>query len=179
MNRLASWWGQIKRICFDFVVNGVASSYLCPKVGRRWIYNNFGMKIVTKNIHPKSHFSGNDIRIKEGCYIGYMCFFFVSGGITIEKDCNIAMKCTFVTSTHEIGNMDRRAGNNLTKEIHIGRGVWIGANTTILPGVTIGDGCIIAAGAVVVENCIPNNVYGGIPAKQIKGLNMKQSMEET
>lgn len=172
MNKLVSWCRQIRRIIFDFVVNGMASSYLCPKFIRRSIYNRFGMKIVAKNIHPRVHFSGNKITIKDGCYIGYMCFFDATGEIIIEENCNIAMKCTFVTSTHEIGNGNRRAGNNLTQEIHIGRGVWIGANVTILPGVTIGDGCIIAAGATVVDECIPNCVYGGIPAKIVKELHI-------
>jgi acetyltransferase-like isoleucine patch superfamily enzyme len=46
--------------------------------------------------------------------------------------------------------------------------VWIGANATICPGVNIGDGAVIAAGAVVTENVPENTVYGGVPAKFIK-----------
>lgn len=170
MNKLVSWCGQIKRILYDFLANGIASSYLCPKFIRRRIYNALGMQIATKNIHPKNHFSGCKIKIGDGCYIGYMCFFDATGGILIEENCNIAMKCTFITSTHKIGNTNRRAGHNLTKKIHIGNGVWIGANSTILPGVSIGDGCVIAAGAVVVNDCIENCIYGGVPAKIIKKL---------
>jgi acetyltransferase-like isoleucine patch superfamily enzyme len=48
--------------------------------------------------------------------------------------------------------------------------VWIGANATICPGVSIGDGAVIAAGAVVTENVPDNTVYGGVPAKFIKKI---------
>jgi acetyltransferase-like isoleucine patch superfamily enzyme len=48
--------------------------------------------------------------------------------------------------------------------------VWIGANATICPGVSIGDGAVIAAGAVVTENVPENTVYGGVPAKFIKEI---------
>jgi maltose O-acetyltransferase len=56
------------------------------------------------------------------------------------------------------------------KSVFIGNGVWVGVNATILPGITIGDGCVIAAGAVVTSDCEPNCLYGGVPAKIIKRL---------
>lgn len=52
--------------------------------------------------------------------------------------------------------------------IHIGRNVWIGANATVLPGVTIGDHAVIAAGAVVTKDVPANTVVGGVPAKVIR-----------
>lgn len=54
--------------------------------------------------------------------------------------------------------------------IVIGRGCWIGANVTIMPGVTIGDGCVIGAGSLVTNDCEPNGVYVGIPARRKKEL---------
>lgn len=54
--------------------------------------------------------------------------------------------------------------------IAVGDGVWIGARSVILPGATIGDGAVIAAGAVVTGNVEPNALYGGVPAKRIKDL---------
>jgi len=54
--------------------------------------------------------------------------------------------------------------------VHIGRDVWIGANAVILPGVTIGDGAVIAAGAVVTKDVPENTVAGGVPAKVIKSV---------
>jgi len=54
--------------------------------------------------------------------------------------------------------------------IHIGKNVWIGANASVLPGVSIGDGAIVAAGAVVTKDVEPNTIVGGVPAKMIKRI---------
>ena len=56
------------------------------------------------------------------------------------------------------------------ESIHIGNKVWIGSNSTVLPGVTVGDGAIIAAGAVVAKDVPPKTVVGGVPARVIKEL---------
>ena len=60
--------------------------------------------------------------------------------------------------------------NNKTKPIFIGDHVWIGANSTILKGVSIGDGAIVAAGAVVTKDVKPNTIVAGCPAKEIKEI---------
>ncbi|WP_060664555.1 DapH/DapD/GlmU-related protein [Bacillus sp. CHD6a] len=80
------------------------------------------------------------------------------------------MEVLFCTSTHEFGTCERRAGKPYGKPIKIGNGCWVGARVTILPGVTIGDGCIIAAGSVVTKDCESNSLYSGVPAKRVKGL---------
>lgn len=54
--------------------------------------------------------------------------------------------------------------------IHIGKNVWIGANTTVLHGVTIGDGAVVAAGAVATKDVEPNTIVGGVPTKLIKRI---------
>lgn len=54
--------------------------------------------------------------------------------------------------------------------IHIGKNVWMGANVTILPGVTVGDRAIIAAGAVVTKDVPANKVVAGVPAKVIRDV---------
>ena len=61
-----------------------------------------------------------------------------------------------------------REGYQKTAPIHIGNHVWIGVRAVILKGVTIGDGAIIAAGAVVTKDVPPNTLVGGVPAKIIK-----------
>jgi maltose O-acetyltransferase len=48
--------------------------------------------------------------------------------------------------------------------------VWMGARVTVLPGVTVGDGCVIAAGAVVTKDCEPGGVYAGLPARRIRSV---------
>ena len=68
------------------------------------------------------------------------------------------------------GGGTRRAGQSITKPIVIGEGSWIGADTYILPGVTIGKGCIIGAGSLVVKDCLDNCIYIGRPARLIRKL---------
>nr|WP_243895920.1 acyltransferase [Paenibacillus sp. F411] len=76
----------------------------------------------------------------------------------------------FCTDTHEIGTSDERGGERKLLPIKVDDGCWIGARVTILPGVTVGQGCIIAAGAVVTKDCEPNGLYAGVPARRIKDL---------
>jgi acetyltransferase-like isoleucine patch superfamily enzyme len=54
--------------------------------------------------------------------------------------------------------------------IHIGNGVWLGSNVTVLPGVSIGDGAVVAAGAVVTRDVDEMTVVGGVPAKLIRKI---------
>lgn len=63
---------------------------------------------------------------------------------------------------------EERTGSNRIADVRIGNDVWIGANAVILPGVTIGDGAVIAAGAVVTKDVQPYSVCGGVPAKHIR-----------
>lgn len=113
--------------------------------------------------------NGN-IEIGDGTFINYNVWMNTAARIKIGRNCNIAMRVSFITSTHEIGSVDRRAGQNVSKPITVGNGVWIGANAVILPGVTINDGCIVAAGAVVNRDCEPNSLYAGVPAVKVKSL---------
>ena len=64
----------------------------------------------------------------------------------------------------------RLTASNAGMPITIGNDVWIGGNSTILPGVTIGDGAVVAAGAVVTKDVEPNTIVGGVPAKVIKKI---------
>lgn len=61
--------------------------------------------------------------------------------------------------------------DHISKPVTIGNNCWIGARTTILPGVTIGNYCVVAAGAVVNKDVPDYTVVGGVPAKEIKKLN--------
>jgi len=77
----------------------------------------------------------------------------------------------FCTASHFIGDPARRAGKLNSQVIVIGDGAWIGARSVILPGVSIGRGSVIAAGAVVNQNCDSDWLYAGIPAIKKKYLN--------
>lgn len=123
-------------------------------------------------IRPGSFLGYGDgiLKVGKGSSCNYKCFFDLGANITIGDNCNISYQVTFVNSTHEIGSSSRRAKGGFAKPITIGNGCWIGANVTIMPGVNIGDGCIIATGALVTKDCEPNSIYIGEPATLFKRL---------
>ena len=69
-----------------------------------------------------------------------------------------------------MGTESQRAGKHIYHDIVVEDGAWIGASCTILPNVTIANGCVIAAGSVVTKSTEPNGLYAGVPAKRIKDL---------
>lgn len=152
----------------DFFVNGVASSVITPSRIRILIYKFYGMDIKRAYIKPRCFFGSNKISIGEGAFINYGNFF--DTHVSIGKNCAIGYCSVFASMGHEIGTADRRAGSGYRKPITVGDGTWIGSNVTVLPGVVIGEGCILAAGAVVTKDCSPHGLYAGVPAKRIKDL---------
>lgn len=109
---------------------------------------------------------GKNINIGENVFINFDCTFLALGGITIEDNVLIGPKVSLITENHPL---DPKLRNGLIgKPIHIKKNAWIGANATILPGVTIGENAVIAAGALVSKDVPDDVVVGGIPAKIIK-----------
>ena len=93
------------------------------------------------------------------------------GGIVIEDGSLIGHNVVIATLNHDLALETR--GDLFPSPVHIGRGAWFCANATILPGVTIGNGAVIAAGAVVTKDMEANTVVGGVPAKVVKRLTDK------
>lgn len=113
---------------------------------------------------------GKNINIGKNVFINFDCTFLALGGITIEDDVLIGPKVSLITENHPLHPKDRKG--LIGKSIHIKKNAWIGANATILPGVSIGENAVIAAGAVVSKNIPDNVVVGGIPAKIIKTIEL-------
>ncbi|WP_277755135.1 DapH/DapD/GlmU-related protein [Pseudactinotalea terrae] len=108
--------------------------------------------------------------IGEGAFINMGCMLSTHAPVTVGRGAYLGMGVTVMTSTHELGPSDARAGELITAPVVIGDGCWIGANATILPGVTIGAGTVIAAGAVVTRDCDPDSLYAGVPAQKKRDL---------
>ncbi len=75
-----------------------------------------------------------------------------------------------LTRSHEIGPPAHRAFTPHARPINIGSGVWLGSRTTILPGITIGAGAVVAAGSVVCHDVPRNTMVAGVPARFVKQL---------
>ena len=112
---------------------------------------------------------GKNIYVGEHVFINCGCHFQDHGGIYIGDGTLVGSYVVMATINH--GLAPARRSDNLPAPIHIGKNVWIGSHATILPGVTIGDDAIVAAGAVVAKDVPANTLVGGVPAKIIKKIN--------
>ena len=105
--------------------------------------------------------------------------------VTIGNDCNFGPGVTIVTPVHPMLPDERRLvykpdGTPIrmcyAKPVHIGNDCWFGANVVVCPGVTIGDGCVIGAGAVVTRDIPAGSFAAGNPARVIRTLSEADSM---
>ena len=96
----------------------------------------------------------------------------VIGPVTIGSHVNLAQGITVTALNHNFAEKDLRIDEQgvSTNPVTIGNDIWIGANAVILPGVTIGDHAVVAAGAVVTKDIPPHTLVAGVPAKIIKEL---------
>lgn len=115
---------------------------------------------------------GKNITVGKNVFINSGCHFQDQGGITIGDGVLIGHNVVLATLNHDFSPKKRSTLH--PAPIVIGENVWIGSNATIVPGVTIGNGSIIAAGAVVTKNVPENVVAGGVPAKIIKILDTEE-----
>ena len=111
---------------------------------------------------------GRHLRIGKEVFINTACVFTDLGGIVIEDNVLIAPQVKIISVNHDINPKTRRGV--ILSPVHIQKNAWIGSGATILPGVTIGENAVIAAGAVVNKNVPANTIYGGVPAKWIKDI---------
>jgi len=123
---------------------------------------------------PHDDFTYWNIEIGDDVYIAPGAFFIAAiAKLTIGNKVLFGPNVTIVTGNHSyvlngkymFDNHDKQAGDDLP--VTIGDDVWVGANSTILKGVRVGDGAIIAAGAVVTKDVLPYSIVGGVPAKVI------------
>jgi len=111
---------------------------------------------------------GRHTKIGKNVFINHDCSFLDLGGITIEDDVQIGPKVSLITENHPLGPSARKSLD--LKSVLIKKNAWIGAGAIILPGVTIGENSVVAAGAVVNKDVPDNTVVGGVPAKVIRAI---------
>jgi len=114
---------------------------------------------------------GENINIGKNVFVNHACTFMDRGGITLEDNVLIGPKVNLITTNHPLNPAERRS--TISLPIVIKKGAWIGVGATILPGVTVGENSIVAAGAVVSKDVPNNTIVGGVPAKIIKSINSK------
>jgi acetyltransferase-like isoleucine patch superfamily enzyme len=136
------------------------------RIGNNVNIGSFSQVVISTTFNDLGEYIdiGNNVGIGEFSYLGG------AGGLEIGDDTIIGQYFSAHPENHNYVNKDlliREQGVN-RKGIKIGSNCWLGSKVTILDGVTIGDNCIIAAGAVVTKSFPDNVVIGGVPAKILK-----------
>lgn len=154
---------------------------LCQK------YNNFQYdafdekKLVMKEILGKTKENfliepqfycdyGYNIEIGENFYSNHNLVILDPAKVVFGDNVFIGPNCGFYTASHPLKAEERNKGLETALPITVGNNVWFGGNVTVLPGVTIGDNCVIGAGSVVVKDIPANSLAVGNPCKVIRGI---------
>ena len=165
--RLKRWWPHPAR---DMVANRALASAAIPPVVRGLALNRLmGLRIDrTASVSDRVWLGERDISIGAFSFVNRDCM--IESGVQIGNWVQVAQGVRMITTTHEVEGSGHRAGAIRHERVSIEDGAWLGASVTVLPGVVIGRGCIVAAGAVVTKDCAPDGLYAGVPARRVKDL---------
>lgn len=156
---------------------GIRCAQLCFKINHTMPmteeYNRLVSELFMGNVgegsrimSPLTVVRGNSVKIGRNVVVMNNSLFMAAGGITIEDDVMVAANVQLISNNHDL--YDHQI---LTcKPVRLKRNCWIGAGATILPGITVGENAIVAAGAVVTKDVEDNTVVGGNPARVITHL---------
>ncbi|MBG6058657.1 maltose O-acetyltransferase [Cryobacterium sp. MP_M5] len=161
------WFGLWHDIYFNWLV----ASPLLPRAARYLALRLGGFDVEKCAISSGvTWFGSGEVAIGARSFLNRGCVVNHSGSVRIGRDCALGMGCLIATASHHQGPSSKRAGDGFSSPVVIGDGAWLGARVTVLAGVTIGPGTIIAAGAVVTKDCEADSLYAGVPATKIRTL---------
>lgn len=111
---------------------------------------------------------GQNIHLGKNVFINSGARFQDQGGIYIGDNCLLGHNAVITTLNHELAPERRHI--TVPAPVRLGDGVWLGANVTVLPGVTIGDYAVVAAGAVVTKDVPARTIVAGVPAREVRKI---------
>lgn len=123
----------------------------------------------TSTVYPPFHTNhGKNTTIGEHVFINHACSFLDLGGIEIQDNVMIGPRVSITSENHPIDVETRKT--LVPSKVVIKKNAWLGGGANILPGITIGENSVVAAGAVVIKDVPDNVVVAGVPAKVVKEL---------
>ena len=156
--------------------NALPRSHAADRKLRAFLLKQAGVKIKSRVVWDKIEIrplgAASRITIGKKCFINsgvrFECAPEVT--ITIGDRVQIGSRCSFETMNHSVTLLDKKKRGGFPQSIVIEDDVWLAAKVTILPGVTVGKGSVVASGAVVTKDVPPFTLVGGVPAKTIRTL---------
>ena len=136
-----------------------ATSTLFPTAVRRALLRLGGVQLgpVIWGLE-RCYFESENVSIGPGCAVNAECWFEGHGRIAIGRDCLFGSQVMILTSDHAIAPNGQVSRTPTYSEVHIKDRCWIGTRVMIMPGVTIGEGTVIGAGALVTKDCEPGAI---------------------
>jgi len=133
---------------------------------------------ASAQIEPQDYFvlrtnEGRNLHIEDGVYLGpHATIYCTEAHVYIRRKAVIGPGLTIIDSDHNFHQVGTHIIDSPNRaedaaDVTIEEGAWIGANVTLLKGVTVGRGSVVAAGAVMVRSCPPYSIVGGVPARVI------------
>jgi maltose O-acetyltransferase len=138
----------------------------------RWAGVDVGHAVA---IMPRIQVTPGTLSIGKDVFINTDCRFACGGNIVIGDHCQISARVSFETIDHQLIPVPEGKRPSQSAPIVVENNVWIGSGAILLPGVTVGQGAVVAAGAVVTKDVRPFTVVGGVPARVIKDLHTNQT----
>ena len=117
-----------------------------------------------------ANWGGHHVHFGSNIYANFGLTLVDDGEIFVGDRVLFGPHVTVATANHPINPELRSKSYQYNKDVHIGNNVWIGANTVIVPGVTIGENCVIGAGSVVTKDIPPNTVAVGNPCRVMREI---------
>lgn len=156
---------EARRITFE-----LNNTYHTPEEVRNLLSRLFGKTVDESfRVFPPFYTDfGKNITVGKNVFINACCHFQDHGGVSLGDGCQIGHNVVFATLNHGLAPEDRQT--TYPAPITLGKNVWVGSNSTILQGVTIGDNAVIAAGSVVTKDVPENTIVGGVPARIIRKI---------
>ena len=170
--RSSRHWQILREFIFFTLANHLPRLPLADRV-RSTLYRFAGMNvanaIVWGPIVVRPIGACPNITIGDGCFLNTETRFGCAGAtVTLHNDVQIGPRVSFECVNHGLEFVIGKGRGAISKPIVVEKGVWIGACATILPGVTIGEGAVVAAGAVVTKDVPPRTVVAGVPARILR-----------
>jgi acetyltransferase-like isoleucine patch superfamily enzyme len=167
--RLARDWYLLLTHLVHLVSRLVGDDRLSWRLRRR-VLQTYGWQIGAGTHIDGPGYAYGRVIIGAHCYINRDCYFDGETLITIGDRVAVGPGVYFITGTHRMGPHTQRAGVLIAAPIRVGDGAWIGARAILLPGVTVGAGAVVAAGAVVMKDVPADTLVAGVPAQMKRNL---------